>query len=381
MPADSTKPFICAKESKSKVPGDLSDLGGSSALSGTHCAQTDATEKAHSLPQTEKRCVGQEIEYFDAFSITGAEAANTLCPSASGLLNLQPSRRVDYPCLQFTEISAETEQFIPIHGLSPAKFSSENPNSEKAGQSSDGNIPLSIPPSEDGQSCSPLGFHISKSKLQEARNAKPSSPAAYWQYTLYQGPGGDRDRVKVHYCKSKEVTERIAQYFLDKDVLGFDIEWKAQASATEGIKKNVALIQIASEERIALFHIARFRNGDAVDDFVAPALKQIMESTSITKVGVSIKADCSRLRKFLNINSLGLFELSHLYKLVKYSSGDVKKINKTLVNLAQQVQEHLQLPLWKGDVRSSDWSEDLDYEQIQCKQALPRSNAHDDLTL
>lgn len=87
--------------------------------------------------------------------------------------------------------------------------------------------------------------------------------------------------------------------------------------------------------------------------------------------GVGIKADCTRLRRFLNINSKGLFELSHLYKLVKFSTGDVKKINKMLVSLAQQVQEHLQLPLEKGDVRTGDWSgsQDLNYKQTQCRSA------------
>jgi hypothetical protein len=52
--------------------------------------------------------------------------------------------------------------------------------------------------------------------------------------------------------QSKEASERIAKLFLDKPVIGFDIEWKPQASALEGTKKNVSLIQLASEERIAL---------------------------------------------------------------------------------------------------------------------------------
>lgn len=159
----------------------------------------------------------------------------------------------------------------------------------------------------------------------------------------------------------------MAQYFLNEEVLGFDIEWKMNAAAKEGIAKNVALIQLASEDRIALFHVARYSNTNNVDDFIFPALKKIMESWDITKVGVSIKADCTRLRKFLNIDSRGIFELSHLYKLIKFSSIDVKKINKMLVTLAEQVQEHLLLPLWKGEVRSSDWSLDLNYQQIQCE--------------
>lgn len=212
---------------------------------------------------------------------------------------------------------------------------------------------------------SPLGYHIPEKQLADAKLACPSTRASYWQYLLYRGSNGER--VKVHYCKSKATTERIAQLFLNQEVLGFDIEWKPQALATEGIKKNVALIQIASEERIALFHIARYWEDEKNDDLLAPTLKEIMESTKITKVGVSIKADCTRLRKFMGIHSRGLFELSHLYKLVKFSLQNVKMINKKLVSLSFQVEEHLQLPMWKGDVRSSDWSGELDYEQIYCK--------------
>ncbi|KAL8824975.1 MAG: hypothetical protein Q9170_007982, partial [Blastenia crenularia] len=213
------------------------------------------------------------------------------------------------------------------------------------------------------QAGSPLGFHIPLAKMQESMRAPRDSRSAYWQYTLYQGPRGER--VKVHYCKSLETMERISKLFLNESVIGFDIEWKPLATVKDGIRKNVATIQVASEERIALFHIARFSKGDEIEDLVAPSFKQIMESASITKVGVSVKSDCTRLRKFMDIGSHGLFELSHLYKLVKFASNDVKKINKKLVSLATQVEEHLMLPMYKDqNVRSSDWSEELDCEQI-----------------
>ena len=133
---------------------------------------------------------------------------------------------------------------------------------------------------------SPLGFHIPQSKMQNAMLAEPTSTASHWHFTLYQGPGGDGDKVKVHYCKSKETTEKIAQLFLDKEVIGFDIEWQPNASAADGITRNVALIQIASEERVLLAHIARYPNAAIsekelrIEDFVAPSLKKIMYGTS-----------------------------------------------------------------------------------------------------
>ncbi|MCJ1474696.1 hypothetical protein MMC13_003356 [Lambiella insularis] len=207
-----------------------------------------------------------------------------------------------------------------------------------------------------------LSYQIPEAVLKKAMLSSKGANSAYWQYSLYENLAGER--VKVHYCKSKEATERVAKLFLDKEVIGFDIEWKPHAQATDGIKKNISLIQLAIEDRIGLFHIARFSKGDALNDLLAPTLKVIMEASNISKVGVSIKSDCTRLRKFMGIEARGLFELSHLYKLVKYSTGNVKKIDKRLVSLAQQVEEHLQLPLNKGEVRSSDWSADLDFTQI-----------------
>lgn len=217
----------------------------------------------------------------------------------------------------------------------------------------------------DAQAGSLIGYCIPEVRMRECLQAPRTARSAYWQYTLYEGPKAEK--VKVHYCKSLETSERIAKRFLNERVIGFDIEWKPQASAKEGIRKNVAVIQLASEDRIAIFHLARFSKGDSIDELVAPSLRRIMESASITKVGVSIKSDCTRVRKFLGINSRGLFELSHLYKLVKYATNDVKKINKMLVSLATQTEQHLLLPMYKDEsVRSSDWSEDLNYEQIYC---------------
>ncbi|KAL8791284.1 MAG: hypothetical protein Q9195_005973 [Heterodermia aff. obscurata] len=210
---------------------------------------------------------------------------------------------------------------------------------------------------------SPKGFTMSCSDVKSNTNDDSNIRPVNWSYALYSGP--KNERVKVHYCKNKVDTERIAQLFRDEEVIGFDIEWKANAQAKDGIKQNVSLIQMASEERVALFHVARYRDEESREGLVAPTLKVIMESPQITKVGVNIKGDCTRLQRFLGIESRGLFELSHLYKLVKYSGGDTSSINKRLVRLATQVEEHLGLPLSKGAERMSDWSLALDLNQVQ----------------
>lgn len=279
--------------------------------------------------------------------------------------HLHSHKNYDSPSLSvYSSSSAET-----LRPLRPKNHLEITKNSQVIVKSDDSNADDKSGTYQAGQDIAEsrqesLQFQIPSGKMQEIMLASLKGRATYWEYKLYRGPCGEQ--VKLHYCKNIESTERIAKLFLDQEVVGFDIEWKPQASANEGIKKNVALIQLASEERIALFHIARYaKNG--LEDLVAPTLKAIMESSNITKVGVSIKADCTRLRRFMGIDSQGLFELSHLYKLVKFATGDVTKINKMLVALASQVEEHLLLPMWKGEVRGSDWSNDLNYEQIRCK--------------
>ena len=288
-------------------------------------------------------------------------------------LNIQPTQRLAQEYVpSFANASLRTSNDVWI-----TRPGSSNALVKESGLTWNGQGPIHITDGRGGalnddvveephqHHLSPLGYHIPATKLAEAKLASTGTTMSYWQYLLYRGPRGEK--IKVHYCKSKATTERIAQLFLNQEVLGFDIEWKPQALTTEGVKKNVALIQLATEERIALFHIARYWEDEKSDDLLAPTLKKIMESASTTKVGVSIKADCTRLRKFMGVDARGLFELSHLYKLVRFSRENVKLINKKLVSLSQQVEEHLQLPMWKGEVRSSDWSQELNYEQIYCE--------------
>lgn len=221
----------------------------------------------------------------------------------------------------------------------------------------------------------PLDFKMPDEAFQDAKKAAEGTPDSFWKYTMYRGPAEDGTldaKVKVHYCTSSRTTERvIKQYFMNEKVLGLDLEWVSNALKSWGPRKNVSLIQLASPSRIGLFHIAAF---PAKDTLVAPSLKKLLEDPEITKVGVWIKGDCTRLQSFLDIKTRGQFELSHLYKLVKYSkTGEHNLVNKKLVALSTQVKETLGLPLFKGsDVRTSDWTKPLNMNQIICKpSAIP----------
>ncbi|KAL6856424.1 ribonuclease H-like domain-containing protein [Trichoderma novae-zelandiae] len=212
----------------------------------------------------------------------------------------------------------------------------------------------------------PLEFSISKEEFLAARAAIPGTPQSHWSHTMYHraGENGDVDNVKVHYCESKSTAERVCkEYFLNEDVLGFDLEWMKYAMRTDGPRHNVSLIQIASPSRIALIHVALFAKEDG--DLVAPSLRKIMENPNVSKVGVNIGGDCTRLKNYLGVAVRGVFELSHLYKVVKYLPEKPNMVNKGLVSLATQVEDHLLLPLYKGQiVRTGNWMRRLNPQQI-----------------
>ncbi|KPM34826.1 hypothetical protein AK830_g11743 [Neonectria ditissima] len=223
-------------------------------------------------------------------------------------------------------------------------------------------------PKEDYEAMKPvfppvtsLEYKISNELFQAALKKKEGTSESYWSHTMYQHIKND-EKVKVHYCTTKNTMEWVCKkYFLDEKVLGFDLEWMAYAKGSSGPREQVSLIQIASPGHIGLFHVAVF----AKDDFIAPTFRKIMEDESVSKAGVNIRGDCTRLRKYLDVETKGIFELSHLYKLVKYSKeGRLNLVNKTVVSMAVQVKNCLGLSLFKGDVRTSNWMRVLNGPQI-----------------
>lgn len=200
--------------------------------------------------------------------------------------------------------------------------------------------------------------------VQDALDSETASlrGTQYYSHEMYRGPDGRPP--SIHYCRTRQEAEEVSKLFLGEKLLGLDLEWRSRMPRGHipTIKESVSLLQLASEGCIALFHFARFSQQSGVD-LMPPTLKRILQSPSIIKVGANIKGDCTRIRTHLNVHPNGIMELSHLYKIVRYSVSEPGKINKAAVKLAHQVEEHLGYPLDKPDVRTSDWSKELNAEQ------------------
>ena len=209
---------------------------------------------------------------------------------------------------------------------------------------------------------SPDRYKISKFTLNKAKNACVGSLPAYWTYKMYVNEQGERPKCSV--CPSKDIAEIVAHSFLDKPVVGFDMEWNI--AKRQGRK--ISLIQLATEDSIALFHLAKFEGFHTTGDVLPPTLKQILEDPKTIKTGVHIKADSTVLMTSTGIRMQGIFELSHLYNLLESSYRDresTREYSKKAVALATQVQRYLELPLKKGSICVSDWSATLTEEQTE----------------
>lgn len=211
----------------------------------------------------------------------------------------------------------------------------------------------------------PLQFHLKLPKSnQEGAAGHPPAEAGLtkqirWSYDLYRGPRNQKP--KILYARSKAESEEIAKGFLQEEVLGFDMEWPlfdGNSRNEDRLQDKVGVIAIACETKIALFHLGAY-TGKKPEDLIGPTLQAIIESPRIKKAGVNIMtADFGRLRDWFKLEPQAAVELSHLHNLESYMrNGQSSQCTTKLCALDKLVQTHLQLPLKKNSVRTSNWSQ------------------------
>lgn len=214
----------------------------------------------------------------------------------------------------------------------------------------------------------PLAFKLQPQKPQGlptsgVASKRPIPKKRWWSHVLYRGP--NNEPVKILYSKTKEDSEALAQQFLGEKLVGFDMEWPWDDWKRPNLLQNkIGLIQVATEDKVALFHIG-LHTGTTTDDIIAPSLRKLIESPTIGKIGVGIlNADFARISRYFGLKPKAAIELSHLHRLVVFGGRKPQLVSTKMTSLANQVEQHLGLHLYKGDVRTSDWSKPLSQEQI-----------------
>lgn len=375
--SDTAKPSAgSAADGKPKDKGKSKDAVGGNSTAASTFKPTEARQAPQRQPSynTEARASnsGSRASRGDSMGFSTLKAALTP-PFAANRESEGPTGAMDdasnlNPAACSTNDGGDSSRPTPDHNSTfaqPPKDDAEASTAEDTTSAYNDSNSETATEADEATAEEPqteLSYQISAKDFRDAAMASPNTNAAYWSHNLYKN--AENQKPVVYYCQSYDATEARAKLFLDEPVIGFDLEWEAGSStkaASPDIKRNISLIQIAAEDKIGLFQLARFKNAKTADQHMPPSLRKLLESSDIIKAGVNISGDSTRMKKCLGVEMKGIFELSHMFRVVKQSKKFPVSFRQ--VSLSQQVQDVLLLPMKKDDVRVSAWSKELNMQQ------------------
>ncbi len=101
---------------------------------------------------------------------------------------------------------------------------------------------------------------------------------------------------------SPQSLDEACDYILSRRLVGFDTE--SRPAFQRGVVNKIALLQISTEERCFLFRLCRVR--------LDKAILKILESKSITKVGLSVEGDIRELETLRKFRPRGFVDLQKI---------------------------------------------------------------------
>ena len=119
---------------------------------------------------------------------------------------------------------------------------------------------------------------------------------------------------KIVTVNTENEAYAAAENLMNETVVGIDTE--TRPSFRKGIMHNVALVQISTWDTCYLFRICRINN--------IHAIKQILESTGILKIGLSLKDDFTGLRR-LSDNPASLHRTATICDGIRYRRNELTK--------------------------------------------------------
>ncbi|KAG5513922.1 hypothetical protein PMAC_000544 [Pneumocystis sp. 'macacae'] len=184
---------------------------------------------------------------------------------------------------------------------------------------------------------------------KESRVAISPKRYRYWSYLDIKDSKGN-PQAKIYYVfKLSEVKNAVS--LLKGPYLGFDMEWKPYGDS------KVAIIQLSDANSIVLFHLSLM----GLEGIFPEALKGLLENPCYIKCGVGVRNDGYKLFKDFGIIGSGFLELSQLAMAVDSNKWES---NTRLIGLTKLAEQYLGKPLFKGNVRFSNWDQELIFKQV-----------------
>lgn len=143
---------------------------------------------------------------------------------------------------------------------------------------------------------------------------------------------------RIYVVHTEEDANKAVNYLLRHKILGIDSE--TRPSFSKGQSYKVALLQIASEDSCFLFRLNHIG--------LPQSLIKLLESTSVLKVGLSLKDDFLMLRKRAPLKPQNIIELQQYVHAMGIKDMSLQKIYAIL--FGEKISKSQQLSNWETDI-------------------------------
>ena len=133
-------------------------------------------------------------------------------------------------------------------------------------------------------------------------------------------------------------TTKAVRYLLSQTILGVDTETKP--SFKRGQQHNVALLQVATEDTCFLFRLNHTG--------ITPALRQLLEDTTIPKIGLSWHDDLNSLHRLADFKAGSFIDIQSLVSDLGIEDQSLQKLYANL--FGQKISKRQQLSNWEADI-------------------------------
>lgn len=160
----------------------------------------------------------------------------------------------------------------------------------------------------------------------------------------------------IHLIDNPADFNSIRPAIMAEPILGFDTE--TRPSFKKGRYHQVALLQLATRDQAFLFRL----NKTHLPKFII----DILEDTSITKVGVALKDDLTGLKKVINMEPAGFIDLQQFVKLYGIEDNGLKKLAANILGI--RISKKSQTSNWELDSLSREQLEYAATDAWVCRQ-------------
>lgn len=145
---------------------------------------------------------------------------------------------------------------------------------------------------------------------------------------------------KIIVVLSEEVAEKAVDFLLSQPILGIDSE--TRPCFTKGRSHSVALLQVSTYDTCFLFRLNHLKS--------SPAVKRLLEDTTVLKVGLSLKDDFMQLSKRFAFKPGFFVDLQHEMKNIGIEDMSLAKLYANIFGM--RISKREQLSNWEADVLS-----------------------------